>query len=54
MKIKYDIKLNEKDATNYFDKDFNLNVSNNRIFKISDAGTDQIANVSINKITTIK
>ncbi|WP_223253699.1 hypothetical protein [Flavobacterium sp. LM5] len=51
MKIKYDIKLNDNDVANYFNKDFNLTVSNNRIFKISDAGTDKIGNVTINKIT---
>lgn len=30
-----------------------LTVSNNKIFKISDAGTDNIANVTITKITKV-
>ncbi|NDV70445.1 hypothetical protein, partial [Dysgonomonas sp. 25] len=50
-KIEYEIKHK---GEVYFSKDNPLKISKNRIFKMSDTGTDDISRVTINKITSIK
>ena len=50
MKVKYDVKTNE----DYFlYKKQIISVSKDKIFKISDGGTDDITKVTIEKITKI-
>ncbi|CAI9429334.1 hypothetical protein MSHRCOH1_03900 [Candidatus Ornithobacterium hominis] len=50
MKVKYDVKLNDKI---YFYKEQMISISKDKIFKISDGGTDDITKVTIEKITKI-
>lgn len=54
MKIKYDVRINQNNQLPYLTSNDIISVSKDKIFKISDAGTDDIANVTINKIITTK
>jgi len=54
MEITYDIKLNEVNIEPYFTKGDKIPTNSNKIVKISDAGTDNILNVNINTIKSIK
>ena len=54
MKIKYDVRINQNNQLPYLTSNDIISVSKDKIFKISDAGTADIANVTINKIITTK
>ena len=52
--IKYGVKKGKTDINNYLNASDKISISKDRIFKISDGGSDNISKVTIKKITSVK
>ena len=52
--IKYGVKKGKTDINNYLNASDKISISKDRIFKISDGGSDNISKVTIEKITSVK